>query len=668
MKLFISICLFAMFILNAQPGFSQKEVEISGVKYLLHSVTKGETVYSLCLKYKVTQDELHAANPGLKAVLKSGSTVKIPVKNEIAEQKPQQAPTKVLAIEPEYYYHKVNKKQTIFSIAKQYGISANELIRFNPEISNGLKMGQVLKIPVLHNKTDDSNIQSGSIGGIPNKSVSTPSSGTEYKTHTVVAGETLYSLEQKYGVTREQIISLNPAIQNGLQTGTRLKIPERITESNRAEVAPTAGSTEVVVPEMELGNCNPISGRNTQKYKVAFLLPLYLQGNDHVNQSELNTGIILSKIDIRKLSGQFNTGATDSVAISAIVNIEPRAESFIEFYEGALLAIDSLQKKGMNIECYVFDAANQNMINALLHLDVFRDLDLIIGPVYPELQESVALFADKNRIPMVSPLASTGNFEEKNPYYFKVNPTREYQIEQTAKYIADEFNYKNLVLLKLSGNSNSPEAKLAELGKAKLLAARQSTNNRGKLFHEYSFQQQGLNSVKPLLDESGENIFIIPTDNEAQVSVAVTNLNALAENYDVVLMGTSHLTKLKSIQTENYHHVKLRYLSPTFIDYTKPLVRRFVTEYRETFAGEPSQFSYQGFDVTYYFLSALNIYGKDFRGCLPNYPMELTQTVFNFGRVTPTGGFMNRALFITAWERNYDVKNYGIVGGEAFTK
>ena len=662
MKLFISICLFTLFILSAQLGFSQKEVEISGAKFLLHSVMKGETVYSLCLKYKVTQEELKAANPDMAAVLKSGSTVKIPVKKEMAEQKTEQPSVKVVATEPNYYYHKVNKKQTIFSIAKKYGITANELIRYNPEISNGLVAGQVIKVPV---QADDLSGSSGhQSSGTQNEKLALDTRPiVEFRLHTVVAGETLYFLEQKYGVTREEMISLNPMLQNGLQTGSRLKIPQKknTTNSAKAEQKPVPVLVEEPVMNLEPGNCNPISGRNDQKYKAGLLLPLYLHGNEDVNPAELNRGVILSKIDLSK---QSNSSITDSVSITTGLKIDTRAESFLEFYEGALLAIDSLNKKGMNIELYVFNATDQKMINSLLQLDVFRELDLIIGPVYPELQESVASFAAKNRIPMVSPLASTGNFEENNPYYFKVNPTREYQIQKTAQYIAEEFGNKNFVLLSMSGNSNSQEAKLAELAKEKLLDARKSSNSRVNLFHEYSFQKQGLNSVKPLLDESGENIFMIPTDNEAQVSVAVTNLNALAENYDVVLIGTSNLTKLKSIQTENYHHVRLRYLSPTFIDYSKPLVRRFVSRYRETFSGEPSQFSLQGFDVAYYFLNALYCYGKDFRSCLPTYSMELTQMEFSFRRVTPMGGFMNKGLFITAWERNYDVKNYGIVEGE----
>lgn len=575
MKLFFSIIIVLMLLLNVHSGYSQNEVEISGVRYLLHSVKKGETTFSICQKYKVTQAELNAANPELSGILKSGSQVKIPVKKATATE---------------------NVKVSSDTVSEE-----------------------------------------------------------NFRFHTVVAGETLYSLENKFAVSREELIGLNPALKNGLQTGSRLKIPKKKLQAinNVSTPKPEQNKVAEVIAKPESVICNPISGRNTQKYKAALLLPLHLQGNDQINISEIKNGILTGKIDLSHL----NTYAgTDSVGTTSGLNIDSKVEGFVEFYEGALLAIDSLIQLGMKIELVVFDASSLQMINGLLQLDIFRELDMIIGPVYPELQETVAAFAAKNRIPMISPLASTGNFEESNPYYFKVNPTKEYQIEQTAQFIADELSNKNLVLLQINGNSNSAEAKLAEKSKEKLKAS------KNKTIREYSFQKNGLSALKPLLDETGENIFIIPTDNEAQVSVAVTNLTSLAEHFDVVLVGTSNLPKLKSIQTENYHRVRLHYLSPYFVDYTKPLTRRFVGRYRDIFSGEPTQFSFQGFDVTYYFLSALFRYGKDFRTCLPQYPMELTQMEFRLRRVTPMGGYMNNALFVTAWDRNFEILNGGVFG------
>ena len=710
MRLFISFGIFLVLFMSTTIGFSQNKnqnvVEISGVKYVLHTVKKSETVFSLCQKYKVTQAELQHANPGLKTILETGSTVKVPVGKVVAEPKKEEVKSQTALVE-EFYYHKVTKNQTLVSIAKQYGITANDLIRNNPELTKGLVIGQVLKIPAdLTNIKDQPASEFSAVSD-------TQADLSGYNVHPVVSGETLYSLEQRYGITHEEMMKSNPALQSGLKAGMKLKIPvkkavpaETATLSNQsytkyqvekgetlfslasrfgvevgdlkkanpsllsrsletgeiilipqrigksAETSATKSQVAITAEELVTTNCQPIKGKKNQKYKAGLLLPLYIPGNGQVEAVSANKALLTRKISI---TNQPLITSTDTGVIVNGTNIDQKAISYLEFYEGALLAIDSLQRSGMNIELLVFDVTNQQMINSLLLLDEFRELNLIIGPVLPELQESVASFAAKNRIPMISPLSVTGSFERTNSYYFKVNPDKDYQTEQAAVYIASEFRNKNFILLQLDGKSTSAEAKLGQLAKERL---------SGSLFHEYNFQKQGVNSIKSLLDETGENIFFIPSDNEAQVSIAVTNLNALAENYNIVLMGTPTLTKLKSLQTESFHRIRLRYLTPYFIDYNKPLVRRFVSHYRETFSTEPTQFSFQGFDVSFYFLNALNRFGADFRNCVPNYPMELTQMDFNFRKVAPMGGFMNHSLFVNSYERNFDILNFDVVVGQ----
>ena len=707
MKFIFAIVLFL--VINSIPysGYTQNEVEIGGNKYILHKVSKSETVFSICQKYHVSQKELLEANPGLMGVLQSGTTVKVPTGKLAAESKKPEVKTPN-ETQTDFYFHKVAKKQTIFSIARQYGISANDLIRFNPELTNGLVAGQVLKIPVsITNTVANSDSRSESVS---------PEQGnlSEYLFHSVVSGETLFGLENIYNITHEQMLRLNPALQDGLKTGMKLKILKNVSaqpveleidpklytkyqvgkgetlfslsnrfgieveELKKANPSLFSRSVEsgetILIPKKQsasksdlsaeqhvvseftepanAGGCVPVQGLNSQKYKAGLLLPFYLPAFDKLNSAGLIKSNIFSKIIINH---QVDTVNTDTTVVASGVNIDQKALGFLQFYEGALLAIDSLQKTGMNIELDVFDASNQQSINNLLQLEEFRDLNLIIGPVYPELQETVASFAAKNRIAMVSPLSASGNFEHNNSWYFKVNPTKEFQSEQTALYIANEFANTNFFLLQFSDNPISNDASLARITKQKLL----DVSAKGK-FHEYNFQLQGVNDIKSLLDDNKENVFMIPSENEAQVSIAVTNLTALAEHYNIVLIGTPSLTKLKSIQIENYHRIRLRYLSPYFVNYERPLVRRFIGQYRLYFSSEPTPFSYQGYDVIYYFLSAMQRFGKDFRGCLPDYSMELTQMDFNFRKVMPMGGFVNNSLFITAYERNFDILSYGV--------
>ncbi|HPR85702.1 MAG TPA: LysM peptidoglycan-binding domain-containing protein [Prolixibacteraceae bacterium] len=693
---FFSVFWVLVFVFSASFCFAQKQVEISGQKFILYDVTKSESVFSICQKYKVSQDDLVKANPGISGVVKAGTTVKIPVA-QVAQETKKADPERQPAVEEgQFYYHKVGVKQTIFTIARQYEITVNDIIRFNPEATKGISVGQILKIPVnIDKKAEEAQNQELDV--------------SQYSVHPVVSGETLYSLEQRYGISHDEMMKYNPTLENGLKTGMKLKIPmKKVSQEPVPQVVPEeknvtkykVGQGEtlfslaarfgvdvddiknanpsllsrsleageiILIPRKGAENksgqqeenlqtvsipdtpgtksdCNPASVKK-QNYKVAFLLPFYLDGNE--NPASIDKNQVLSKINLEK-----QAAASVDTVVYAGVNIDSKALGFLEFYEGALLAVDSLQRTGMKVETYAFDVSNQKMVNALLQLDVMRDIDLIVGPVYPEFQETVASFAAKNRIPMISPLASNGNLEINNSWYFKVSPTRDYQIEQTATYVDKELGQKNYVLLQYDGNPNSADAQLAKLCKDKL-------SSRGASFHEYNLQQNGLNDINTVLSGTSENVFFIPTDNEAQVSLAITNLNTLAETSNVILVGSSMLTKLKSIQPENFHKVQLRYLSPYFVDYRKSLVKRVVAQFREVYAAEPSPFSFQGFDVTCYFLGALQRFGKDFRDCLPNYKAELTQMNFSFDKVAPMGGYVNKSLFVTSYERNFDILNLG---------
>lgn len=695
-----------------EPAFAQKEPVVDGGKYVSHTVAHKETVYSICKKYNITIKELEAANPGLSGVLDAGSKIRIPV----AKVMPQ--PQKKTAAEIEFYYHKVQKNQTIFSIARQYEVSENDLIRYNPEVAGGPKIGQILKIPV-----NDSGGGNQPVSGQP----ATVSEEQGFRIHQVVSGETVFGLEKLYGIEESELLRLNPDLKNGLKAGMKLRLPEKQdqTRQNNVAVAQSgskyrvekgetifsvasrfgvsvsdlkkanpalytrgvqAGET-ILIPEqlnadqssvaeetdnqyktgMNLSlnpNCAPDAGAKMKKYKVALLLPLYLPDNDTIQSDSIATrghmpvkgGDSASLFSRLFFNNQRVATGTDTTVVAAGINIDPRAAGFVEFYEGAILALDSIRHQGMNVELFVFDANNRKDVINLIQQSEFLDMNLIIGPVYPDLQAIVASFAAKNRIPLVSPLSNGGNIEQTNSWYVKAVPTRDFQVDQTARYISLEFKNRNFILVKESGNNPSvPEARLGQLCRQTFASGKSHD-----FFHEYDFQQKDVNSVKANLDPSGENIFVIPSDNEAQVSVAVANIDALAGTYNIILMGTAAFTKMKSIQTENFHDVRLRYLSPYYVDYKKPLVRRFVERYRNVFSGEPTMFSFQGFDVTFYFMSALFRYGQDFRGCLPDFPMTLTQMNFDFRKVGSMGGYMNENLFIVSYERNFDVLNYGV--------
>ena len=100
-------------LLPAQNTVPEQRVSIEGKTYILHVIQDGETIFSLSQAYKVEQKELVAANPDLIFGLKPGNTIKIPDGQNT-----------------EFTEYRVKRKQTVFSIARQYGITLEELYRF----------------------------------------------------------------------------------------------------------------------------------------------------------------------------------------------------------------------------------------------------------------------------------------------------------------------------------------------------------------------------------------------------------------------------------------------------------------------------------------------------------------------------------------------------------
>ncbi len=118
------------------PGAPTEEKLVDSSKYHIHSLKKGETIYSLSRRYNIPVEEIEKANPGMKlSNLPVGQIILIPK-------------LKSLYSEEDFYLHKVRRKETIYSLSKRYGVSEEEIIKYNSELKWGnLKTGQVIRIP-----------------------------------------------------------------------------------------------------------------------------------------------------------------------------------------------------------------------------------------------------------------------------------------------------------------------------------------------------------------------------------------------------------------------------------------------------------------------------------------------------------------------------------------
>jgi len=150
-----------------------------------YTVKAGDTLYGIASKYNMTVDDLKALNGLSSNLLSIGQVLLVSDKNS--------TPT------GEYI---VKKGDTLYSIAEQLGTTVDELKRLNNLTSNILSIGQVL----LTNSS-----------GITGEVVE--------NTYTVKAGDTLYSIAKKYGISVDTLKQMNSLTNNLLSIGQVLIVP-----------------------------------------------------------------------------------------------------------------------------------------------------------------------------------------------------------------------------------------------------------------------------------------------------------------------------------------------------------------------------------------------------------------------------------------------------------
>ncbi|MCW3102384.1 MAG: hypothetical protein JWO09_824 [Bacteroidetes bacterium] len=511
-----------------------------------------------------------------------------------------------------YYLHTVEKGQTLFAIAKFYSIDVNDLVIENPDAIDGIKPGQVLKIPFEKKKVSAATVDT-----------------SNYTVHKVEQGQTLYSISKQYGVDSEKLKLLNPELKDGLKAGQMLKIPNNKpkeapavkTVTDKPPVLPgtpvvkeEAADRATVVPPAMI-----YKGEKKNEYNIAFFLPF------HANEA--------GAMDVEKLvkgDQQFSTKTTVA----------------LQFYEGALLAIDSLKKQHFNAKVFVYDIDDSDSLNLLnvLKKPELAEMDLMIGPLYGSSFIPFSKFAKEHEIPIVSPFTQVNKILFNNPYVCKVSPSTTLQLEQMAGFVVDSFDTQNIILV------NTGNVKELAFYSAFKTAANKGLLGKGHAPADSVKEVTRIEGVQNALSSTKRNIIVLPSNNQSYVTEFISKLNVMKEKHDIVLFGLQNWNSYDNLDLEYLNNLSLHTPANNFVDYDNVIAKQFIKTYRDRYKAEPENYAYQGFDVTYYFLAALQKEGKAFLNTLPANRQNGIETNFNFAQFPSDSGFENRYVYILKYK------------------
>lgn len=364
-----------------------------------HTVQAKETIYGISKQYGVKQDALKKANPFLnERELKIGDVLTIPGgKEQITPSSDGQIKTNVT--EPEevfipkedenYIYHEVKSKQTIYTLTKEYGISEAALKSLNPQLEQGLKAGDVIRIP---KKKENAAAET----------VTVPDG-----MHLIQKGETIYSLSKLFGVSEDELYIANPSLQtDGVKVGAFINIPKKgaskaVIQDGFIEHTVKAGETVYSITKLykisfaDLLKHNP-SLSDGLKTGMTLKIPLQDGANiikapgkiKRIDDNEINIGLILP-FHLKGGSAQEKTISTDILI-------------------GAKMALDSLAQQGKKINLKVMDSENKAAtIEGLISTTDFSKFDAVVGPLFATNFKSFATMMEGSGIPVVSPLSNS---------------------------------------------------------------------------------------------------------------------------------------------------------------------------------------------------------------------------------------------------------------------
>ncbi|MCU4176650.1 amino acid ABC transporter substrate-binding protein [Carboxylicivirga sp. N1Y90] len=613
--------------------------------FVLHTAKPKENIYALSQKYGVSIESIIESNPVLRSgVLPNGSVIRIP----IVEKEAEVADTNNEVLEDELYiYHKIEAGETLFSISQVYHCKLNTVQDANKSIDpEDLPLGFVVRIPKLSMK----------------KGADHNSNSDLFTIHKVKRKEGLYAISRNYNIDADIIRTVNSEYDlNNLKKGMLLRIPNRHwfkmtsdQERMAKEAAAEESKSKVEISEVD---CNAYRyDLNKPTLKVAVLLPFNVEASKRVN-------IIEEEVD-----GEIVVKDRDEKIISR------HSKVFVEFYQGTLLAIDSMKKQGVNIELFTYDTApDTNKVKRILAYPEMVYMDLIIGPAYTSNLRLVSDFSKQYNVPMVYPFSTKNSELASNPRLFQAMPIDTLLFDKMANQIINSAKNKRIVLVRTEDSESVYERKLSKLFTEKIYW---ESLKKGEVpdFVEYKFKQDDLASLEQMFAKDRANVVVIPSVEEAQVNRIITTVKGAKEKTkaDITLWGMPEWLRYQTINPEDIHRLNGHLFSYYAIDYNNKETFSLIQKYRTWFKTEPmsispyfqnasvksnmSRYSLWGYDVSYYFLSALKSYGKQFDYCLDQHQPHAMQTALKFRRLSNWSGLVNESLYILHFTPDYQFR------------
>ena len=560
--------------------------------YIMHTIEKGQTLTSISSMYGVSIDDIVKLNPGSDTTIIEGKQLRIP-----RRPSNQQGGS----------FHTIISGETLYRLSVNYKVSVRAIMDANPGLSaTNFKAGQVIRIPASNEQTALQPEQQPQEQEIPQAV-----RPAVREMHKVKSGETIYSIARQYGITEEELLSANSDLKDArkLKKNSFLAIPYHREDTPKQEVKePT---------DKELFQANTEVAKKLHAIKAAVILPFLKDGNATTETKRM-----------------------------------------LEYYQGFLLAMDSLKGTGANIDLHTYNSGSTvDEMKTLLAKSEMKDMNIIFGPMHTEQIEPLANFAQENNIRLVIPFTSRDNTVYNNPQVYQVNTPQSYFYSEVYDHFARQFPNAHVIFIESREND-----------KADFIKGFREDLQRRNVPSTTLSESEGYEAMKGSLRKDKDNIFVPTSGSNTALIKSIPQLTLVVR--DSILNVTQgidniHLFGYPEWQTytndflESFFELDTYFYSSFYTNNLMDESKQFIAKFRRWYGKEMEdrypKYGMLGFDTGFFFLKGMWLYGTAFDQNQSQLLARPIQTGFKYERVNNWGGFINKKVFFVHFTRNNEL-------------
>lgn len=666
-KNIIVVAVLSLLAFTVQAQMNLPRTQIGGHEYYRYDTSAGESIYDIAAKLGVTKDYIIKNNPDAADGISNGMILYFPVENSgnaaIAETVNAAATNDV---------HVVEQGETLYGLAKKYGVTVDALINSNPGSENGIKIGQKLVIPTA-SAANASQQVANAFNNSSSSSIIQPQD-VEVVYHNLKEGESIFSLAKQYNSSIEGIITANPGLKpDQYIPGANVKVVSNSAlpfiyertgrrnykyEAKRGETFASIAKDNGI-SEAELKAANP----DLKKVKKGRTLVLPKPFTERVNGE-------MATIPIEELRNYYEPRLQDlydnlvakrlenEVNIALVLPFQlhksappKQAYLYTDYYKGFLLAMDSVSRiTDKHINLKVYDTQhNLNVTDSILALPELKTMNMIIAPSEPQQLARINAFGKANGVPVMNCFTTKNEDYLDNPYVYQVNTPTNEMMHNVMRWFDEQFKGYNVIFLNAASEEDKEmfEHMRTHINRKKYQTA--TINVSGDLTYNDISNQMNPGSKYVFIPSSGDKTLVkkyIKALKEVKNERFDCDLSLIAYP-EYVLYLKDYQTDLQDVDT---------YMFTRFFNAKGFRTRDLESAYKTNFGGEPlsavPNMAIYGYDTGLYLLKSLGVDGiiddetPLFKGI---------QTSFRWERGDNWRGFTNQAIEVVHFSTDHQI-------------